>query len=167
MSGVDVGDDALHRLPAEPANESSGRLGGNAPSPRRTDPAIRAISARQVHRRWLRRSAEPAWHEQVTTAGLTREHLRGRPGEPATRERLHQLWIAHADRLRREPGRAPTENMLREENRMLSKTRGRRAVLLTPGGLTADQAAEGAADRMAAPSPRPGSRPESTEGSPQ
>ena len=82
-------------------------------------------------------------------------------------ERLHQLWIAHADRLRRELGEAAAENMLREAHRMLPKVRGRRAVLLTLRRLSADPAGEGRADRMAAPARRPGGRPAPSKVSPQ
>ncbi|MFC9816535.1 class I SAM-dependent methyltransferase [Streptomyces virginiae] len=128
---------------------------------------ILAPGGRLVVTRALRRGAEPAWHEQVAAAGLTQEHLDERPGEPAMWERLYQLWIAHADQLRRELGQAPAENMLREAHRMLPKVRGRRAVLLTLRRPAADPAGEGAADRMAAPGRHPGDRPASSKETPQ
>ncbi|WP_333740726.1 class I SAM-dependent methyltransferase [Streptomyces sp. IBSBF 2806] len=128
---------------------------------------ILAPGGRLVVTRALRRGAEPAWHEQVAAAGLTQEHLDERPGEPAMWERLYQLWIAHADQLRRELGQAPAENMLREAHRMLPKVRGRRAVLLTLRRPAADPAEVGSADRMAAPVRRPGEGPASSKETPE
>ncbi|MEU9267253.1 class I SAM-dependent methyltransferase [Streptomyces sp. NPDC048251] len=122
---------------------------------------------RLVVTRALRRGAEPAWHEQVAAAGLTREHLDERPGEAAMWERLYQLWIAHADQLRRELGEEAAENMLREAHRMLPKLRGRRAVLLTLRRLPDVPAEVGSADRMAAPGRHPGYRPASSKETPQ
>ncbi|MFJ3883015.1 class I SAM-dependent methyltransferase [Streptomyces sp. NPDC090077] len=122
---------------------------------------VLAPGGRLVVTRALRRGAEPAWHEQVTAAGLTQEHLDERPGEPVMWERLYQLWIAHAGQLRRELGQAPAENMLCEAHRMLPKIRGRRAVLLTLRHLAADPAQDGTADRMTAPDRHPGDGPAS------
>ncbi|MFJ4622240.1 class I SAM-dependent methyltransferase [Streptomyces sp. NPDC088812] len=122
---------------------------------------------RLVVTRALRRGAEPAWHEQVAAAGLAQEHLDERPGEPAMWERLYQLWIAHADQMRRELGEAPAENMLSEAHRMLPRLRGRRAVLLTLRRLADAPAAAGSADRMAAPDCHPGDRPASSKETPQ
>ena len=124
---------------------------------------ILAPGGRLVVTRALRRGAEPAWHEQVAAAGLTQEHLDERPGEPAMWERLYQLWIAHADPLRRELGQTPAENMLREAHRMLPKVRGRRAVLLTLRRLPADPAVSAAVDRMDQPDHRAGDRPASSK----
>ncbi|UUS34615.1 MULTISPECIES: hypothetical protein [Streptomyces] len=67
---------------------------------------VLAPGGRLVVTRALRRGADPAWHDQVAAAGLTQEHLDEWPGEPAMWERLHQLWIAHADELRRVLGEA-------------------------------------------------------------
>ncbi|MFE1576325.1 hypothetical protein [Streptomyces fradiae] len=50
-------------------------------------------------------------------AGLTVEQVDERPGEPAMWERLYQLWTSHAGKLRREPGEAPAQSMLREAAR--------------------------------------------------
>ncbi|MEU3795689.1 class I SAM-dependent methyltransferase [Streptomyces fructofermentans] len=118
---------------------------------------------RLVVTRALRRGAEPAWHEQISAAGLTQEHLDERPGEGAMWERLYQLWIAHADQLRHELGQAPAENMLREAHRMLPKARGRRAVLLTLKRLPDAPAGVRAAGRMTAPGRHPGDRPGSSK----
>lgn len=128
---------------------------------------VLAPGGRLVVTRALRCGAEPAWHEQVAAAGLSQEHLDERPGEPAMWERLYQLWVAHADQLRRELGKAPAENMLREAHRMLPKVRGRRAILLTLRRLPSDPAGSGPADRMAAPDRRPGDRPASGKETPQ
>ncbi|MGW0868856.1 class I SAM-dependent methyltransferase [Streptomyces sp. NPDC002740] len=128
---------------------------------------VLAPGGRLVVTRALRRGADPAWHKAVAAAGLTQEHLDERPGEPAMWERLYQLWIAHADQLRRELGQAPAENMLREAHQVLPTLRGRRAVLLTLRRPPADPGAEGAADRMAAPGRHPGDRPASSKETPQ
>ncbi|MFE9558466.1 class I SAM-dependent methyltransferase [Streptomyces sp. NPDC006692] len=121
---------------------------------------------RLVVTRALRHGAEPAWHEQVTAAGLAQEHLDERPGEPAMWERLYQLWVAHADQLRRELGEA-AENMLCEAHRMLPKLCGRRAVLLTLRRLPAGPPGEGPADTMAEPGRQTGDRPASSKETPQ
>ncbi|MBT2439974.1 class I SAM-dependent methyltransferase [Streptomyces sp. ISL-36] len=120
---------------------------------------VLAPGGRLIVTRTLRRGTDPAWHEQFAAAGLTQEHLDERPGEPATWERLYQLWIAHADQLRRELGEAAAENMLREAHQKLPTLRGRRAVLLTLRRLPSDPAGMRAADRMAARGRETGGRP--------
>ncbi|MGW1870404.1 class I SAM-dependent methyltransferase [Streptomyces mauvecolor] len=112
--------------------------------------------------RALRRGADPAWHEEVATAGLTQEHLDERPGEPAMWERLYRLWLAHADELRAELGAGPAVSMLREAQQMLPTLPGRRAVLLTLRRPTAP-GASGVADTMTGPGSRYGGGPVSGE----
>ncbi|MEU2502771.1 MULTISPECIES: class I SAM-dependent methyltransferase [Streptomyces] len=128
---------------------------------------ILAPGGRLVVTRALRRGAEPAWHEQADVAGLSLEHLDERPDEPAMWERLYQLWIAHADQLRRELGASPAENMLREAHRMLPKVRRRRAVVLTLRRPPSATSAQRAADRMTAPDRHPSDMPAPSEETPQ
>ncbi|GHG00195.1 hypothetical protein GCM10018777_08470 [Streptomyces albogriseolus] len=128
---------------------------------------ILAPGGRLVVTRALRRGAQPAWHEQADTAGLSLEHLDERPDEPAMWERLYQLWIAHADQLRRELGASPAENMLREAHRMLPKLRRRRAVVLTLRRPPSATSAQRAADRMTAPDRHPNDMPATSEETPQ
>lgn len=130
---------------------------------------VLAPGGRLVVTRALRRGAEPAWQDQVEAAGLTQEDLDERPGEPAMWERLYQLWIAHADELRRELGEAPAENMLREARHVLPTLRGRRAVLLTlrRPGAPERTSPTGAPDRIAAPGSHPVDRPAPSERTPQ
>lgn len=82
-------------------------------------------------------------------------------------ERLYQLWIAHADQLRRELGASPAENMLREAHRMLPKVRRRRAVVLTLRRPPSATSAKRAADRMTAPDRHPNDMPATSEETPQ
>ncbi|MFC4035266.1 class I SAM-dependent methyltransferase [Streptomyces polygonati] len=92
---------------------------------------VLAPGGRLLLTRALRQSAEPAWVEEASSAGLTVEHVAERPHEPAMWERLYRLWIDHADHLRRELGDPQAENMLREARNKLPSLPGRRAVLLT------------------------------------
>lgn len=108
---------------------------------------------RLVVTRALRRSAEPAWRDQVEAAGLVQEHVDERPGEPAIWERLYRLWIAHADQLQRELGEAPAERMLAEAQQVLPTLAGRRAVLLTLRRAPDPPHRATVADRMPPPAP--------------
>ncbi|MFE0200617.1 hypothetical protein ACFW0I_33410 [[Kitasatospora] papulosa] len=82
-------------------------------------------------------------------------------------ERLYQLWIAHADQLRRELGDGPAESMLREAQQVLPTLRGRRAVLLTLRRLPEAPAGSGVVDRMTRPVSQTGDRPAPGERTPQ
>ncbi|MEU6402474.1 class I SAM-dependent methyltransferase [Streptomyces sp. NPDC046985] len=125
------------------------------------DAALRELSrvlapgGRLVVTRAARRGAAPAWTEQARAAGLTVEHVDERPAEPALWERLHRLWIAHADELRSELrselGEDQAQNMLREAHHALPKLPGRRAVLLTLRRGANAPAAPGTADTMTGP----------------
>ncbi|MER5199820.1 class I SAM-dependent methyltransferase [Streptomyces sp. NPDC002755] len=106
----------------------------------------------------LRRSAEPAWQELASAAGLTVEYVDERPAEPAAWARLYQLWISHADALQCELGEDQAHNMLREAHRVLPTLPGRRAVLLTLRRSVPDQAGPGAVDTMTGPGRRPDER---------
>ncbi|MEU8741978.1 class I SAM-dependent methyltransferase [Streptomyces halstedii] len=98
--------------------------------------------------RALRRGADPAWQEQLASAGLEQERLDERPAEPAMWGRLYRLWIAHADGLRHELGDGPAERMLAEAHQVLPGLAGRRAVLLTLRRSPRPQSGEAAAGRM-------------------
>lgn len=119
---------------------------------------ILAPGGRLVMTRSLRSGTTPPWPDQASAAGLQVEHVDERPGEPAMWERLYRLWLAHADDLHRELGEAQARSMLGEAHQMLPTLSGRRAVLLTLHRPATGPAASGAADTMAAPDRRPGSR---------
>ncbi|MEU9714032.1 class I SAM-dependent methyltransferase [Streptomyces sp. NPDC047976] len=112
---------------------------------------VLAPGGRLLLTRSLRLGAKPAWEEQARAAGLTVEHVDERLAEPAAWERLYRLWITHADRLRRELGEAPAENMLREAHQVLPTLRGRRAVLLTLRRPADARVAPDTADTMTGP----------------
>ncbi|KDQ71139.1 class I SAM-dependent methyltransferase [Streptomyces sp. NTK 937] len=112
-----------------------------------------APGGRLVVTRALRRGADPAWHQQLTAAGMEQEHLDERPAEPAMWGRLYRLWIAHADELRRELGEAPAERMLAEAQQVLPTPAGRRAVLLTLRRAPDPPHRATVADRMPPPAP--------------
>ncbi|MGW8782393.1 class I SAM-dependent methyltransferase [Streptomyces sp. NPDC055796] len=117
--------------------------------------------------RALRRGADPGWHHELSTAGLSQEYVDERPCEPEMWERLYRLWIAHADQLRLELGETAAENMLREARQVLPTLGGRRAVLLTLRRLPDSPAAPEAADRMSRLGRRSGDRPVPAERTPQ
>jgi len=121
-----------------------------------------APGGRLVTTRSLRPGTSPPWQDQARAAGLQVEQVDERPGEPGMWQQLYQLWIEHADDLRRELGKEQERSMLAEAHQMLPALSRRRAVLLTlhrPTAATADPVASGAADTMAMPDRRPGGRP--------
>ncbi|MFF7954004.1 methyltransferase domain-containing protein [Streptomyces griseorubiginosus] len=129
---------------------------------------ILAPGARLVLTRALRHGAHPLWEEQARAAGLIVEHVDERPAEPAMWARLYQLWIDHADDLRRELGDHQAQNMLREAHTTLPALAGRRAVLLTLRRPAPRPAGHDAADTMTEPVRRPESDgPATSERTPQ
>jgi hypothetical protein len=77
-------------------------------------------SNRRLVMTWAtRRGATPVWTDQARAAGLTVEHVDERPAEPALWERLHPLWLAHADDLRSQRREDRARNMLREAHQVL------------------------------------------------
>ncbi|WP_371540100.1 hypothetical protein OG210_32525 [Streptomyces sp. NBC_00466] len=78
-------------------------------------------------------------------------------------ERLCQLWMAHADGLRRELGGDQVQSLLGEAHTMLPTLAGRRAVLLTLRRPAGTPEVPGAADRMTGPHGNPYDRPVSDE----
>ncbi|MDF3144171.1 MULTISPECIES: class I SAM-dependent methyltransferase [unclassified Streptomyces] len=120
---------------------------------------VLAPGGRLALTRAVRHDADPAFEEHARAAGLVLERVDERPDEPATWERLFQLWIRHADALTRELGDAEAQNMLATANRMLPRLPGRRAVLLT----LRRPAAGPAADTMTVPGRHPDGGPAPTE----
>ncbi|MEU6351092.1 class I SAM-dependent methyltransferase [Streptomyces sp. NPDC047072] len=92
---------------------------------------ILSPGARLVVTRAARHGAEPLWEQQARDAQLVVEHVDERPAEPAMWTRLYQLWIDHADDLKRELGADQAANMLHEARTRLPALPDRRAFLLT------------------------------------
>lgn len=57
---------------------------------------------------------EPTWEDRLTAAGLELEAKAERPEEAGLWSRLHDLWEAHEDELRREYGDVDTDNKMAE-----------------------------------------------------
>lgn len=57
---------------------------------------------------------EPTWEERLASAGLELEAKAERPEEAGLWSRLHDLWEAHEDELRREYGDVDTDNKMAE-----------------------------------------------------
>jgi ubiquinone/menaquinone biosynthesis C-methylase UbiE len=116
---------------------------------------ILAPGGRLLLTRATRGDTAPAWPQQAAAAGLVVEHVDERPHEPAMWQRLYELWIAHAEQLRRDLGDDQAQRMLHEARRMLPRLPGRRAVLLTLRRPLGSPALPVAADNMTGPDRRP------------
>jgi len=74
-------------------------------------------------------SGDPTWEDRLAAAGLELEAKKERPEEAELWSRLHGLWEAHEDELRRVYGDADTDNKM-EEARTLGPLRPFRTAAL-------------------------------------